>query len=311
VSFMRYSLVAVACFICAGIISYLLSGAGPREILAPMQSQVREPAFPSKDASSPATIPSPKSADAPTVIPPNPAAFPRKPNPPNNSIIQGAGNAYQPDADCRKRMLKLGVASTGPCVDVSEIVENLASGQYLFNKPDTAYVDTPFHITLVLKTSPKQDVMPLLSGMPGQVAQREGKFAQSVEATLHGDDLTIDPSGSQARTATTVEPVTWEWTITPKTGGQKTLVLEVVANIQAGSDSHKVQIKTLREPIQVSVSGFQQIKAFVADANGFLVAAGAAVPALAAIIGLVPPIRKVVTRWWQRRSSRRRSGETA
>jgi len=208
----------------------------------------------------------------------------------------------QPDADCREKTRKLGVVSNDLCVDLGEIVQNLASGTYVFNKPEGAYVDTPFHITLVLKTSPKQDVGPLLSGMPGQVTQREGKFAQSLEATLHGDDLMIDPSGAQSRTATTVEPVTWEWTITPKTGGQKTLILEVVANIQAGADRHKVQIKTLREPIQVSVSGFQQIKAYIADANGFLLAAGASVPALVAIFGLVPPIRKAVTRWWRRRS---------
>src|ERR1700726_1617886 len=245
---MRYSLVAVVCLIFAGIISFLFLLSG-------------------------AELP----VSAPAARLPPPTAHPRYPNPTKDPDVQGPFKpkpADQSDADCRDKMHKLGVVSTGPCVDVSEIVQNLASGTYVFNKPDSAYVDTPFHIILVLKTSPTQDVAPLLSGMPGQVAQREGKFAQSLEATLHGDDLMIDPSGAQSRTATTVEPVTWEWTITPKTGGQKTLILEVVANIQAGADRHKVQIQTRREPIQVSVSGFQQIKAYIADANGFLLAAG-------------------------------------
>jgi hypothetical protein len=203
-------------------------------------------------------------------------------------------------------MRKLGVVITGPCVDVSEIVKNLATGTYVFNKPDSAYIDTPFHITLVLKTSAEQVVDPLLHGMPGQVVEREGKFAQSLEATLRGDDLVVDPAGAQSRTATTVEPVSWEWTITPKTGGQKTLILEVLADIQAGNESHKVQIKTLREPIQVNVSGFQQIKAYVAEANGFVLAAGATIPAIGAIIGLVPPIRRAFARWWIMLSRRRR-----
>ena len=206
--------------------------------------------------------------------------------------------------DCRAKMLMLGVISNGPCVDVSDIVEHLATGTYSFNKPDSAYVDVPFHIALALKTTSKQDVSQVLEGLPGQVTERTGKFAQSLEAQLHGDDMLVDPAGMLARTATMVEPVTWEWTVTPKAGGKKTLVIEVVANIQTGPDNHKVQIKTLREPIQIYVSGFQQMKAYLAEANGFLLALGAAIPALGAIVGLVPPIRRVVVRWWKLLSKR-------
>src|SRR5437016_2763074 len=42
------------------------------------------------------------------------------------------------DASCRDRMRKLGVVSNGPCIDVGAIVDDLAVGTYLFNKPATA-----------------------------------------------------------------------------------------------------------------------------------------------------------------------------
>jgi hypothetical protein len=213
--------------------------------------------------------------------------------------------ADQADADCKERMRKLGVISNGPCVDVSDIVEKLATGTYAFNKPDSAYVDTPFHIGLVLKTSPKQRAVPLLQGLPGQIAEREGKFAQSLEATLHGNDLTVDPEGAQARTATTAEPVTWEWTVTPKSDGEKTLILDVVADIKAGSDSHKVQIKTLREPIVVRVTGFQRIREFVSGTNSFVLGFAATISAFAGLVSYWPSIRKTISRWGQKRPKKR------
>jgi hypothetical protein len=211
------------------------------------------------------------------------------------------------EAKCRAKLRKLGIIiSHGPCVDVSDIVDDLETGTYLFNKPGNTHVDVPFHLALVLKTTPKQDVAPLLEGFSGQVTERTGKFAQSLEASLRGDDMVVEPPGMQVRTATTIEPVTWEWTVTPKAGGEKTLVIEVVANIEVGADHHKVQIKTLREPIQVDVSGFQQIKAYLTEANTFVLAIGAAIPALGAIFGLVPPARRTLTRWWHKLFARKR-----
>ena len=101
--------------------------------------------------------------------------------------------------DRRERMRRLGIITGGPCIDVGDVVEHLATGTYSFNKPDSAYVDIPIHIALALKTTSNQDVGPWLNGLPGQVTERSGRFAQSLEATLHGDDMLIDPVHSGAR----------------------------------------------------------------------------------------------------------------
>jgi hypothetical protein len=208
------------------------------------------------------------------------------------------------DAECRERMKKLGVVNDGPCIDVGGIVRDLAEGDYSFNKPKTAYVGDPFTIRLLLKTSDNQVVQDTFKDLPGEVTPPvRAKIAQSLEATLRGHDFVVDPPGPLARTATTAAPVIWEWKVTPQSGGKKTLWVDVAANIQAGADKNRVQIKTLSESIIIEVSTFYRVKAYLAAANGFLLAAGATIPALITIFGLVPKARSgVATAWmWLRR----------
>ena len=51
---------------------------------------------------------------------------------------------------CRNKLRQLGIISTsGPCPDVGDVVENLAKGTYLFNKPTVASVGDAFPIRLV------------------------------------------------------------------------------------------------------------------------------------------------------------------
>ena len=85
-------------------------------------------------------------------------------------------------------MRTLGVVTSGPCIDVGDIVDELATGTYVFNKPAMAFLGTPLKLVLVLKTSEAQDVSSNFKGLPGVVTEREGKFAQTLEATLRGAD---------------------------------------------------------------------------------------------------------------------------
>jgi hypothetical protein len=217
------------------------------------------------------------------------------------------GGLFAPDDDaaCQEKMRKLGVVSSAPCIDVGAIVNDLTVGTYVFNTPKkTVYVGDSFHLLLALKTSPSQDVASDFKNRPGTVNEREGKFAQSIEATLNGDDMQVEPAGPQERTATTAEPVEWEWKLTPQSGGDKTLTVEVAANIQVGPDKRRVQVRTLHEPITIRVSIFQQIKMYVAQANGIVVAAATTITALAGIFGFVPPVRDFLLKLsrWRRRN---------
>jgi hypothetical protein len=199
------------------------------------------------------------------------------------------------EIECRDRMRELGIVITsGPCTDVSDIVDHLAKGTYSFNKPTTAYVGESFTLRLILRTADfqDQDIARSFTGLPGEVKQQPGQFAQSVEATLVGDDFEVKPAGPQPRTATLIKPVEWEWNLKPTSGGTKTVTIEVAANIQVGTDKHRVQINTLHELIIIQVSVLQRLKSYVADANGFVLAAAALATPLAALIGFVPKVRQ-------------------
>lgn len=232
------------------------------------------------------------SAAPPSPPPPSPATAASAP-----PAAPAAASAAADEAACREKMRHLGVVSAGPCIDVSGIVENLARGKYLFNKPKTAYVGESFRVLLALQTASGQDARALFSATAGEVTEREGRFAQSLEATLGGDDVKVEPSGPQARTATMAEAVQWEWTLTPQSGGQKTMVIEVAATIHAGPDNHRVQVTTLREPIMIQVGVVQRIKLYLAEVNSVVAAVVALFTTLGGLFGFVPPLRRFVLKY--------------
>jgi hypothetical protein len=194
------------------------------------------------------------------------------------------------DKKCRDRMREIGIIPSGACADVGDVVDNLATGKYRFNKPDSAILGEPFPLRLTMESAEAQPVT--FEGLPGAVVERPGKLAQDVQATLSDDDFEVTPSGPQVRTFTRSEPVEWNWKLKPKSVGMKTLTIDVVANIQVGSDKHPVQLKTLHEPIVIQVTMFQRLKAYVADASGMVVAAAAIATPLAVLIGFIPKVRK-------------------
>jgi len=243
--------------------------------------------------------------------PPQPSAAP---NPPREAVQPASGANVQQsveDAACRARMKSLGVVTSGPCIDVSDIVENLRTGEYSFNDPKKAYMGESFRIRLVLKTADQQSVQDKFKGLPGDVVTKEARFAQSLEATLTGDDFEIDPPGPLSRTATLAVPVEWEWKVTAKAGGQKTLTVEVAANIQAGPDKHRVQVTTLNEPITIEVTMLERATAYITEANSLFKAVSAALSALVVIFGFVRPARNWLLSAWRRLRNARRSNRAA
>ena len=173
-------------------------------------------------------------------------------------------------------------ATNRRCTDLDDVVRNLATGTYFFNHPKLVKVGEEFLLRLILQT--QEDQASDFDGAPGPIESKEKRpFAQSLEATLSGQDFEISPSGPQARTATTAQPVEWNWKLTPASTGKKTLTIEVAANILIGPDKQRVQIDTLRETIEIQVTIFQRIKAYLAEANGAIVATAALVTPLAAI----------------------------
>ena len=65
-----------------------------------------------------------------------------------------------------------------PCDDLDDVVKNLDTGVYRFNKPESAYVEEPFRVVLALPTAPGQNVSRVFLGAPGPVEEREARIAR-------------------------------------------------------------------------------------------------------------------------------------
>jgi hypothetical protein len=203
------------------------------------------------------------------------------------------------DADCRSQSQRYGIIAKtkDPCFDLDGIVKNLAKGVYFYNKHRTAYVGDPLALRLVLKTAETQNVRQSLEALKGEVTSREGSWARSIEATVSGDDFKIVPAGPQQKIATTANQVEWNWTITPLFEGEKTLSIEVVADIQTGPERQKVQVTTFHEAIVIQVTTIQRLKSYLAETKELAIAAGAVMSSLLALVGFGPKIRRSFEAW--------------
>ena len=234
--------------------------------------------------------------------PPPPAAVLPAPTPllPDVRVGSAAIVASRPgigddqQQKCRAHNASLGIVTTdtsAPCIELGDVVANLKRGTFQFNKPNTAILEEAFPLRLVLLTGEGQSGD--FKGLPGQVETRSDRpFAQSVEATLTGDDFEISPPGAQARTATLTQPVEWDWKVKPTSSGTKSITIDVAAIIQIGSDKNRVQITTLHESIEIQVTVFQRLKSYVASVSGTAAAITGLITALAGVIGFVPKIRE-------------------
>ena len=159
------------------------------------------------------------------------------------------------EASCREKGRSKGVylLAGDPCFDIDDVIKKLATGIYRFNTPKSAYVEEPLRVVLTVATE-GQDVSSAFRGIPeNEIARKEEKIAQHLEATLSGLDFKVEPSGAQQRTMTSGSPVIWEWTVVPLRPGKKTMVIEVAANLVLGAQKDHVQLRTLREEIQINV----------------------------------------------------------
>lgn len=196
---------------------------------------------------------------------------------------------------CEEQLHRAGVI--GPagsaCTDLDDVLNHLEKGTYSFNKPETVILNEPFPIRLMLQTQSSQAVD--FSGAPGTVEPKPDiAFAQTVLATLSGDDFEISPSGAQERTAARSLPVEWDWRLIPKSSGTKTITIQVEVQIAVGADKHRVQLPAFREAIDIQVTIFQHLKAFAATSNGLIVATAALIAPLSLLFGLVPKFREAL-----------------
>jgi hypothetical protein len=223
---------------------------------------------------------------------------PPAPPPPPQSLSPAPARPTDPQsAACQEKYARRGiVVEPAQCVDIDKLIGSLDTGTYTFNKPSVAYVEEPFPIVLVLKTAPGMDVLPAFEAAPGIRVERVAPFAQNIEAVLRGIHFKVEPSGPQQRTATTTAPVEWEWTVTPLESGTRTLVIEVFATIVIGSERSRVQLKVLRENINIRVGAFHWVRSAFNQTSAAVISISAALAALLAIFAAFAPLRNWILR---------------
>jgi hypothetical protein len=209
-------------------------------------------------------------------------------------FIDGPPSSPSAEEACRDKLRERGVVlQSGACLDIDGIVASLPTGTYKFKKPDVGWVGQALPFALILQTNKDQqvDINSTLKDLPGVATEREAKFAQNLEATLSGPDLKVDPAGPVQRTATTAEPVEWDWTVTPQAKGEKELTINVTANIVAGTTPTRIQLKVLHEKLNIKVGLIQMITASLAELNGLTAALVTLLTALGGLLTFFRPAR--------------------
>jgi hypothetical protein len=211
--------------------------------------------------------------------------------------------------DCASKMRSLGVVAEN-CSDIEPIIKSLRSGAYTYNKLDRAYVGVPFRMVLVLKTAEDQSDQDAFAKTEGKPITLAATFSQSVEATLRGADFVVDPAGPQRRTATLMNSVEWEWTVTPSRPGNRTLTMDVVANIYLNSpNAIPYQVRAVHQDLEIIVTPFQYVREILGDTGSAIMGLGAVILSVTGMVASMTAFRKKVRQYL--RARRRRNAKTA
>ena len=242
--------------------------------------------------------------------PPEKAKAGQKPEADSNEAAKLAITDAHLATDCSKANRSAGIDSADcDTADLETLVEGLRQGEYVFNKPDRAYVGVPFRVVLVLKTLPDtQDARGEFKKTEGEIGSVKAGYGRFMEATLRGLDLAIDPEGAQRKTATSLNFVEWEWIVAPKAEGNKTITLDVNAIMYLKNTPFTFQLKTFHTDIDIRVTPFQRIKAVLAEAGGTVLGASTMFAALIALFSSLKPLRRWLLRFLRERRRKRRAG---
>ena len=152
-----------------------------------------------------------------------------------------------------------------PAVDFDSIQRSFRTAQASYVIPDTmtAGESTHVHLDLSFQKSIAELQADLQKHMPGAtITTTTLKTSSIAQARLTGQHFQItavtdeeQPVGS----ATT----TWEWEVTPDSGGRRPLHLSVDAVVSIGSETRRWTINTFERNVLVRVSAAQRVKDFV------------------------------------------------
>jgi hypothetical protein len=169
------------------------------------------------------------------------------------------GGLAQPESVARS----MAAPATPPAAQAA--AEDLARAEIRYNAPDSMQLNMPIDMRLVVDASGLAAPEILLDGLPGEVREGQAELTRQVTATLTGSGFDIRPLKPARQVLPEDRASTWQWEVTPREEGRKTLLLEVFAH-PGGSDA-AASVAEFRDEIDVQVTTLSKVLDFVQTAQ--------------------------------------------
>jgi hypothetical protein len=205
----------------------------------------------------------------------------------------GGGSGAASTADAVARVESLSAPRTlAPTAGAQAAAEDVRRAELRYNAPTRMQLNMPIDLRLVVDPSGMENPEALLEGLPGEVREGEAELTRQVTATLTGSGFDIRALKPQRQVLAADRASTWQWEVTPREGGLRTLVLEVFAH--PGGGEAAASVREFRDEIDVEVTFVSRALSFAQTAQPAVGFGAGAVSLLLAGAGLIRRRRKRV-----------------
>ncbi len=188
-----------------------------------------------------------------------------------------------------------GAEATPEAVAARAVAESVRTAELRYNAPDTLLLNVPVDMRLVVDASGMARPEDLLEGLPGEVREGQAELTSQVTASLYGSGFEIRPLKPERQVLAEATASSWQWEVTPRQAGTRTLILEVFAH--PGGGDAAAPVREFRDEIEVQVTFVSRALGFVQTAHPVAGFAAAAVSLLIAAVGMVRGRRKKIVPW--------------
>jgi hypothetical protein len=211
-------------------------------------------------------------------------------------VTTGPSSSLAAEADAQPEALgrtarSLGAAAA-PTAAAEEAAGDVQRAEIRYNAPATMQLNMPIDLRLVVDPSGMENPESLLEGLPGEVREGQADLTRQVTATLTGSGFDIRPLKPSRQVLAGDRASTWQWEVTPREGGVRTLFLEVFAH--PGGGDAAASVREFRDDIDVQVTFMSRALGFAQTTQPAVGFGAGAVSLLLAGVGLVRRRRRVI-----------------
>ena len=184
-------------------------------------------------------------------------------------------------------------ATQQDCDYFHQLAQRLQSGAAAFNAPDPMTVGQSTTLQLAVGAA-GAPVAKTVGQLPGSATQYDLPVGRFMTAELYGEGFDIDPKGPQSKEVSAQSVTTWEWKLTAREEGLRTLVLKTSVDA-IGGDGKRVVLRssTKDQGVHVKVGTWDHLWAVLTRLPDWLKAITAVVTALGALATAVLAFRAV------------------